>query len=113
WSTAQKQYGWTSTILEDQDQAFLSGKNGYVLLGSELVGADLYSPIIPSLGRDSVLLLTFDAVSYISREGVMDNNKLTVSLSGGVFEDGSNSRVIELGYYDHLSALLDTKMWVD
>ncbi len=111
WSTAQKQYGWTSTTLEDQNQAFLYGKNGYLQLGSELVGADLYSPIIPSLGQDSVLLLTFDAVSYISREGVRDNNELTINLSGGEFEDGSNSRVIELGYFDYLSALLDTKMW--
>ena len=111
WSTAQKQNGWTSTVFENQDGAFVYGKNGYVQLGGEDVGADFKSKIIPSIDKDSILLLTFNAVSYISRDGVKDDNKLTVKIVGAEFEDGGDTRVVELGYYDYLSALLLTKMW--
>lgn len=111
WSPAQKQYNWTSTVAEGQSQAFVYGKNGYVQLGSDVVGADLFSPIIPGITKDSILLLTFDAVSYISREGMSDGNLLTVNIIGAEFEDGGDSKVVELAHYDYGSALLVTKMW--
>ncbi len=111
WSAAQKQYNWKSTIADGQSEAFVYGKNGYVQLGSDMVGADLISPIVPSIAKDSVLLLTFTAVSYISREGVVDGNKLTVKITGAEFEGGGDSRVIELAHFDYGSALVATKMW--
>lgn len=106
WSTAQKQYGWNSTSTTTS-----FGMNGYIMLGTESQGALFSSPIVPGLEKDSLLLLTFDAVGYVSKEGQKDNNKLTIKLTGGEFEDGKTSKTIVLGYYDYQSALLMSNMW--
>jgi len=112
WSAAQQSNGWTSTIPDGAAEAHCYGRNGHVKLGSESHGANLISPIIPGIEKDSILLLSFNAVSYIAPTGAPDANKLTVEiLNGCIFEDGTNKRVIELGYFDHLSPMAATNMW--
>jgi hypothetical protein len=112
WSAAQKANQWTSTIPAGIASAQLSGKNGYVKLGSTTTGADLISPNISGLEKDSVLLLTFNAVAFTSLSGEADENKLTIKiLNGGEFDSGSNVVELNLGYYDPQSSLITTNMW--
>lgn len=106
WTTAQKQIGWTST-----NTGSALGMNGYMLLGTSAKGGDLSSPIFSGLEKDSLLLLTFDAIGYTAKDGQKDANKLTVSLVGAEFADGKSSKLISLDYYDYQSALLTTNMW--
>ncbi len=106
WTTAQKQIGWTSS-----NTATALGMNGYMLLGTAEVGGDLSSPIFPGLEKDSLLLLTFDAIGYVSKDGIKDKDKVTIKLNGAEFEDGQSSKTITLGYYDYQSALLLNNMW--
>lgn len=109
WSAAQKLYGWTTA--NTGTTSFTYGMNGYVLLGNALAGGSLSSPITPGVEKDSLLLLTFNAVSYTTAEGEKDNTKLTVKLVGAEFEDSKTSRLVEVTSYDHQSALLLNNMW--
>lgn len=109
WSAAQKLYGWTTA--NAGTSSFAYGMNGYVLLGSAVAGGNLFSPVTPGVEKDSLLLLTFNAVNYTNAEGVTDNNKLTVKLVGAEFEDSKTSRLVEVGSYDYQSALLLNNMW--
>ncbi|MBD1423279.1 hypothetical protein [Sphingobacterium chuzhouense] len=111
WNPTQQQQGWTSTILEGQTQAFVYGKNDYVQIGSETTGANLLTPIISGVERDSLLVLTFNAVSFVSEEGEPDNTKLTIKLTGGEFEEGEVSHVLDIPHFDKESALMTSKMW--
>ncbi len=112
WSTAQKAYKWTSTIPNDQEIAPLYGKNGYVKIGSSLSGADLITPIISGLEKDSTMLLSFNAISFTTINGEPDFNKLTINiLNGGEFESGTTTMELQLNYYDHLSSLITSNMW--
>jgi len=112
WTEAQQKMGWESTPAEDFTQIFCYGKNGYVRLGSETGGADIISPYTNGIVNDTVLLLTFDAVAYVSDMGIKDNNKLTVNiLNGGLFADGSTSVSVDLGYYDHTDKNIEKNMW--
>lgn len=111
WNPTQLQQGWTSTVIEGQTTAFLYGKNDYVQIGADEVGANFLSPMISSVERDSLLVLAFNAVAFVSEEGIPDDNKLTVKLTGGEFEDGEVSRVLDLPHFDKESALLTSKMW--
>lgn len=116
WSPAQKGYNWTSTYaLELDSTAFCYGLYGYVKLGNDTVGGDLISPFSANtIVRDTLLILSFDAVAFTSIEGVQDNNKLTVQLqNGGVFSDGTTSRVLDLGHIDHTSKNPGKDMWID
>ncbi|MBL1411024.1 hypothetical protein [Sphingobacterium faecale] len=106
WTAAQKQVGWISS-----NTASALGMNGYMLLGTADKGGNLSSSIFPGLEKDSLLLLTFDAVAYVSKTGLKDDNKLTVKLVGAEFEDGQTSKVLTLNYYDYQSALLLNSMW--
>ncbi|WP_144062686.1 hypothetical protein [Sphingobacterium paucimobilis] len=106
WTATQKQIGWTSS-----NTASTLGMNGYMLLGAADQGVNLSSPIYPGLEKDSLLLLTFDAVGYISKAGLKDKDKLTVKLVGAEFENGETSKVVTLAYYDYQSALLLSTMW--
>lgn len=112
WTTNQKQYGWKSQPI-GVDESATFGKNGYVQLGSELVGGNLLSPIIPGIEMDSVLLLTFNAVAYTTRAGDKDGNQLTLKISGLEFETGGQEQVLTLPYYDYQSALIMTNLWKD
>lgn len=111
WNPTQIATGWTAPIAEGQERAYVYGKNGYIQLGAEEHGAAFASPIVPEIQRDSILMLSFNGVAYTSSTGQADANKLTVSLVGGEFEDGASQKVIELGYYDKGSPLINTKMW--
>lgn len=111
WNPSQKEYGWISDTLQGESTAYLYGKDGYVQLGSDAVGANLSTPIVSGVQGDSLLILTFDAVAFVSEEGVKDDNKLTIEIEGGEFEDGGNQKVIDLSYIDNESALVTTKMW--
>lgn len=106
WSATQKQVGWTSP-----NATSALGMNGYLLLGTADQGGSLYSPIFPGLEKDSLLLLTFDAIGYVSKDGVKDRDKLTVQLNGAEFEDGKTSKMVTLSHYDYESALLLSNMW--
>ena len=111
WSTAQKQYGWTSSP-DAGGQTYAFGRNEHVKLGSDLTGGDLITPRIGGIEKDSILLLTFNAVAQVSRAGEKDFNKLTVNITeGGDFVSGGRSTVVEAVYLDHQSSMADTKMW--
>lgn len=111
WAPAQKDKGWTAVSAGGDSEAFVIGKRGYVQIGIAERGASLISPKIIGVQNDSIALLSFDAVSFVNKDGALDGNKLTLKLSDAVFEDGSNEKVLDLGYIDHLSALLNIKMW--
>lgn len=112
WTSAQIEYGWKSTKEESSDNAFCYGKNGYIKLGTDIIGADLITPYISTIAKDTVLLLTFDAVAFTAENGIKDNNKLTVNiLDGGVFSDGNTSVEIDLNYYDHSDKNIASAMW--
>lgn len=111
WNPTQQQEGWTSTIMEGQTVAFVYGKNDYVQVGAETVGANLLSPMIAGVQGDSLSVLTFNAVAFVSEEGIPDDNKLTIKLTGGEFEDGEVSHILDIPHFDKESALLTSKMW--
>lgn len=111
WNPTQIAAGWTAPMGIGQDRAYVYGKNGYVQLGSETHGAVFVSPMIPEIQRDSVLMLAFNAVAYLSSTGEQDANELRIRLTGGEFEDGATEKVIDLGFYDKSSPLIQTKMW--
>ncbi|QBQ41884.1 hypothetical protein E2P86_12255 [Sphingobacterium psychroaquaticum] len=109
WTNAQKEYGWTNPGTAATSKTY--GMNGFVQLGSADFGGTLLSAVVPGIEKDSLLLLTFNAVAYTARNGEQDGNKLTIKLKGAEFADGQTSKMVELKYYDHQSALILTKMW--
>lgn len=111
WNPTQKQEGWTSTSLEGQTTAYVYGMNNYVQIGSDKAGANFLSPFIPSIERDSLLVLSFNAVAFVSQNGEPDGNKLTIKLSGVEFENGEEVHVVDVPHFDKESALLISKMW--
>ncbi|MGL4293662.1 MAG: hypothetical protein ACRCSQ_08820 [Bacteroidales bacterium] len=114
WTTAQVEKGWTSTKTEDTQEAFCYSKAGYIRLGDEGRAGDLITPQVSGFVSDSVILLTFKAVSYVSPDGEKDANDLTISiLNGGTFEDGSTSKHLNLNYFDPSDPLLHKNMWKD
>lgn len=111
WTPAQKANNWTANVSAEESLAYVYGKDGYVQMGSGLAAANILSPILSGVQNDSLLLLTFNAVGYVSELGVKDQDKLTVKIAGGLFNDGKNNKEITLGYYDYTSALIEQKMW--
>jgi hypothetical protein len=114
WSAAQKDSAWTSTPIEALDNiAFCYGKNGYVKLGNDTVGGDLISPFFPNaITRDTLLILSFNAVTFTSESGNQDNNRLTVqALKGGIFSSGETSITFDLGNIDPDAGNLSAAMW--
>lgn len=109
WTTTQKQYGWSNPL--SATLSATAGMNGYVLIGSDKLGGNLLSPIVPGIEKDSLLLLTFNATAFVSKSGEMDANKLTLKLNGAEFADSQTSKVLDLKHYDHESALIVNKMW--
>ncbi|NDV78737.1 hypothetical protein [Dysgonomonas sp. 511] len=114
WTDVQKAYGWKSTTADGNTSAYCYGKSGYVKLGQTFSGADLISPYTNGVIKDTILMLSFDAVAYVSEMGVKDNNTLTVNiLDGGEFVDGTTSKTIDIGYYDHTNRDVPGTMWND
>lgn len=97
WTAVQKGYNWTTTT-----PLYCFGKNGYIKLGDHLGhGGDLITPYVNELRSDSILMVSFRAVTYSDENNVRDNNSLTVNiLGGGVFHDtGFTTREIKAGTY--------------
>ena len=114
WSVSEKENEWTASDLFHDGIAYTYGKNGYVKLGSETKIGDLVTPYLTGMANDSVLLVSLDAIAYISPLNVKDNNRLTVNiLSGGQFQDKSTSKTFELNYYDPVDDDLVLNMWKD
>jgi hypothetical protein len=114
WSAQQKDFGWTSTVIEAKNStAFCYGKLGYVKLGNDTIGGDLISPFSQnSITKDTLLILSFNAVAFTSESGDEDNNLLTVQvLDGGIFSNGETSLTLELGNVDPNAKNLTTAMW--
>ena len=114
WTEAQKEYNWSSTIGREADKAYCYGKFGFIRLGDDQGhGADLVTPYITDIVRDSVLLVSFDAVAYVADDGAKDNNKLTVNiLNGGEFADThTTTKTINLNHYDPFDEDILHTMW--
>lgn len=112
WTVAQSSNGWSSTVGDSQEEAFVYGRFEHLKLGSEEYGANLISRNIGGIEKDSLLVLSFNAVAYSSDFEGDDQNKLLVELENGcTFMDGSTSILLDLGHYDAQSALLNTKFW--
>ncbi|MFR0763395.1 MAG: hypothetical protein ACLSHL_04735 [Alistipes communis] len=118
WTTAQKDYGFSSTTIDGEEHAHCYGKNGYLKLGDdEGHGADLISPYTNTLRSDSMLMVSFRAVAYTDfYTGAKDDNKIKVEvLDGGVIADfadtGKTSIELEAAYYDPRSDEFPENMW--
>lgn len=118
WTVAQKNYGFTSTMIDGEQEAYCYGKNGYVRIGDEYGhGADIISPLVADIRRDSLLMVTFNAVAYTDyATGQKDINKILVSIMGGGVlrdDDGSMRTSIELEtpYYDFRDSKFPSSMW--
>ena len=118
WTTAQKDYGFSSTTTDGEEHAHCYGKNGYLKLGDdEGHGADLISPYTNTLRSDSMLMVSFRAVAYTDfYTGAKDDNKIKVEvLDGGVIADfadtGKTSIELEAAYYDPRSDEFPENMW--
>lgn len=117
WSATIKGYGYSSTVINGEDKAYVYGKNGYIMLGDdEGHGADFFTPYVDNLRNDSLLVVSFRAVAYVSKYGIKDNNKFTVEVTGGgeirdFADEGVTSMEIEVPYYDVNDEDYPTSMW--
>ncbi|MCH3939976.1 MAG: hypothetical protein LKK16_03050 [Bacteroidales bacterium] len=118
WTVAQKNYGFTSTAIDGEYKTCCYGKNGYVRIGDEYGhSADIVSPLVADIRRDSLLMVTFNAVAYTDyATGQKDMNKILVSIMGGGVlrdDDGSMKTSIELEapYYDFQDPNFPSSMW--
>lgn len=103
WTDVEKEKGWTSTIFEGEEVAYVYGKNGYLKLGSETKNADLITPFMTDAAKDSLYLVSFFAAPYISKiNNRPETNKLTVNiLEGGQFLDGNTSKVFDISEFKY------------
>ena len=118
WTTAQKNYGFSSTVIAGEAKSHCYGKNGYLKLGDDKGhGADLISPFASDLRRDSLLMVSFRAVAFTDyATGQKDANKIKVEvLGGGVIADfaeqGTTFIEFEAPYYDPQSDEFPDNMW--
>ena len=110
WNATQKEYGYTSTVIEGQEEAYCYGRNHLVQLGSsDGYGADLISPYVESIASDSLVVVAFKAFAYTDASGVTDNGKVTLEILGGaVFNDIQGSTVtFNVGTYSSTNAVED------
>ena len=64
WTVAQQSQGFTSTPIPGQEHAWVFSKEGYIRLGNDKgYGADLMTPHTAAFQEDSLLILSFRAVS--------------------------------------------------
>lgn len=64
WTAAQQSQGFTSTVIPGQEHAWVFSKEGYIRLGNDKgYGADLMTPHTAAFQEDSLLILSFRAVS--------------------------------------------------
>lgn len=118
WTTAQLNYGFTSTKAEGEEVTHCYGKNGYLKIGDDAGhGADLLSPYTNTLRGDSLLMVTFRAAAYTDfYTGAKDDCRIRVEvLDGGVISDyletGRTSIDLEASYYDFSDDEFPATMW--
>ena len=76
WTAAQKNLGYTSTIIEGEEDAWVYGKEGYIKLGNDRgAGADFITPHISDFQYDTLLVVSFKAV--------VQNGDILPDYSGG------------------------------
>lgn len=64
WTTAQLNRGFTSTLIDGEENAWVYSKEGYVKLGNDRgAGADLITPRTPDFQHDTLLVVSFRAVA--------------------------------------------------
>ncbi len=63
WTAAQKNLGYTSTLIEGEEDAWVYGKEGYIKLGNDRgAGADFITPHTSDFQYDTLLVVSFKAV---------------------------------------------------
>lgn len=64
WTAAQLNQGFTSTVIDGEEQAWVYGKEGYLRLGNgEGAGADLITPHTADFQYDTLMVVSFRAVA--------------------------------------------------
>ena len=118
WNSSQKDRDWTSTLIPGESIVHFYGKKGYAQLGDDKGhGADFYSPHAGDVRYDSLLMVSFRAVSHVDHKtGAKDNNKFTVEVvGGGVIADfaeaNKTSIDLEAKHMDPKSETFPSDMW--
>lgn len=142
WTASQRNQGFTSTVLPDQEDAWVYSKEGYVKLGNDNgVGADLITPHTADFQYDTLLVLSFKAVAQNGEslpdytggtepivpmhagrhprriDGETENAFMVEVTGGGCIRDfsaeGRTSLDLELSTYDRESAGFPANMFDD
>ena len=117
WSSTLQAYGYKSTVIDGEENAYCYGKNGYIMLGDgDGHGADFITPYVESFRSDSLLVLSFRAVAYTSLYGIRDADKLSLQVQGGgVICGKGSSQTTEISfdvpYYDLEDETFPDSMW--
>ncbi len=84
---------WTSTDYDESGQTACYGKYGWLYIGNENgTQADIVTPYVNDIQKDSLLMVSFNAVGYSSEDGTPDIAKLRVEvIGGGVIQDYAES----------------------
>lgn len=144
WTAAQQSQGFTSSVIPGQEHAWVYSKEGYIRLGNDKgYGADLMTPHTAAFQEDSLLILSFRAVSQsganlpdftggtepivpmeaprgirASGPEEADDNRLRVEITGGGFirdkvGEKGTSLDFELSGYDRESPAYPADMFKD
>jgi len=118
WSaTLRSSYKFTSSAFGNGTVAYCYGRNGYVKLGDgNGHGADLGSWYVEDIRKDSLLMVSFRAVSHVAIDGTKDANKFTVEVTGGgVIRDliatGGTKMEFQAPWYDLSDETFPANMW--
>lgn len=139
WTAAQQKQGFSSTLIDGEDDAWVFSKEGYVKLGNDRgAGADLITPHTADFQNDTLLVVSFKAVAQsgdvlpdytggtepivpmkVRRApgGIsVDDNHLTVEVTGGGYirdlvGTGGTSMTLELPTYDRGSESFPADMF--
>lgn len=131
WTTAQRNMGFSSTLIDGEEDAWVYSKEGYVKLGNDRgAGADLTTPRTPDFQYDTLLVVSFKAVAQTgdvlpdytggtepivpmqrlaaNSEDIIDDNVLTVEVTGGGYirdlvGTGGTSLTFNIPYYNRSS----------
>lgn len=132
WTAAQRNHGFTSTVIDGEQEAWVFSKEGYLKLGNDRgAGADLITPRTADFQFDTLLVVSFKAVAQngdvlpdftggtepiVPMRNVAarsadggDKSTLRVEVTGGgcirdLVETGGTSLTLELPTYDRESS---------
>lgn len=109
WNATQKDYKYTSTVIEGQDEAYCYGRNHLLQLGSaDGYGADVISPYIEAVANDSLVVVAFKAFAYADEKGNVDNGKVTfevISPDATLRDYPGGKATFTVGTYDYKDAV--------